>query len=205
MSEDNVIAILMATYNGEEYIKQQIDSLLNQTVQNWNLYVRDDGSKDKTVALIKGYEKKYSNIHLIEDDLGSLGVRDQFLHLMNIIDADYYMFCDQDDEWFPNKIELTMTRMKELEKENPDKAILVGSDCSMCGPDLEVVNQSCWDHLRIDPDKFLSYQGICVYPFVTGASMILNKKVKDILPELPAGLPKNRPMYDWWVLINTYK
>lgn len=75
----------------------------------------------------------------------------------------------------------------------------------MCGPNLEVINQSCWDHLRIDPKKFLTYNGICVYPFITGASMILNRAARDIIPPIPAGLPKNRPMYDWWVLIQVYK
>lgn len=201
----NNIAILMATYNGEKYIRQQIDSLLCQTHKEWELYVRDDGSKDATVQIVKDYESSHNNIHLIEDNLGSLGVRDQFLHLVNIIDADYYMFCDQDDEWFPDKIDKTYNRIKELEALHPGKAIVVGSDCAMCGPNLEVINKSCWDHLRIEPKKFLTYQGICVYPFVTGASMIFNRQVKDILPKLPEGLPKNRPMYDWWILINTYK
>ena len=205
MKSEKKIAILMAIYNGEKYIKEQIDSLVSQSYDEWELFIRDDGSKDQTLEIIKDYIQTHQNIHLLEDELGSLGTRDQFLHMMDVIDAEYYMYCDQDDVWIPSKIERSYARMRFLESKYPDKAILVGSDCYMCDEDLNVVNNSCWDHLRIDPDKFLTYQGICVYPFVTGASMILNKKVKEFLPSLPANLPKNRPMYDWWVLINTYK
>lgn len=201
----NDIAILMATYNGGKYICEQIDSLLRQTYKEWTLYVRDDGSKDNTLDVIKEYQKEHKNIVLIEDDLGGLGTRDQFLHLFRIVEAGYYMFCDQDDVWFNDKIEKSLAKMKEVEEKYPGEAVLIGSDCAMCGPNLEVVNESCWDHLRIDPDKFLTKDGIYCYPYVTGASMILNKKVKEILPPLPEGLPYNRPMYDWWVLINAFK
>lgn len=200
-----MIAILLATYNGGKYIKQQIDSIKNQTCKDWKLYIRDDGSTDDTLKIISEYTRTDSRIILIRDNIGSLGTRDQFLHLLKIVDAEYYMFCDQDDVWFPDKIEKSVTRIKEIEQNYPNEAVLVGSDCMMCGPDLEIINKSCWEHLRINPKQFLNINGICVYPFVTGASMILNRKARDIIPAIPAGLSKNRPMYDWWVLIQIYK
>lgn len=205
MRKESKIAILMATYNGESFIVEQIDSILQQTWKDWHLYIRDDGSTDMTVKIVQKYQMLYDSITLLNDDRGSLGVRDQFLYMLETVDADYFMFCDQDDKWFPDKIEKSLKRIKEVEAKNPEAAVLIGSDCAMCGPDLEVVNLSCWDHLRINPRAFLTKNGIYVYPFITGASMILNKKVKEILPPLPEGLPKNRPMYDWWVLINTFK
>lgn len=201
----NMIAILMATYNGENFISQQLDSIVSQSFCDWELFIRDDGSTDNTIAIIKEYENTYPNIHYIEDDLGSLGTRDQFLHLMKIVDAEYYMFCDQDDKWFEDKIEKSLIKIKLTESNNPNKAILIGSDCAICGSNLEVVNPSCWDHLRINPSDFLNIDGIFVYPFITGASMILNNKVKEVLPPIPVGLPRNRPMYDWWILINVYR
>lgn len=201
----STVAILLATYNGEKYLNEQIESILSQSYPNWHLYIRDDGSIDKTISIVKKFQNEYENITLLEDKKGCLGVRDQFLYMLEVVDADYYMFCDQDDVWFPDKIEKSLQKMHEIESIHPNKAILIGSDCTICGPELEVVNMSCWDHLRINPRVFLSQNGIYVYPFVTGASMILNKKVKDILPAIPEGLPKNRPMYDWWVLINTFK
>ena len=205
MENNCYLAILMATFNGSQFIKDQIESLLDQTFNKWDLYIRDDGSSDQTLSIIDSFVAKYENIHVIKDNIGCLGTRDQFLHLMKVIDADYYMFCDQDYVWFHDKIEKSINKMREVEAKCPGQAVLIGSDCAMCGPNLEVVNPSCWDHLRINPREFLTTNGICVYPFITGASMILNKKVKEILPALPNGLPNNRPMYDWWVLINTFK
>lgn len=196
------IAILMATYNGGKYLRTQIESIIGQTRGDWHLYIRDDGSTDNTMELIGEYAAAHSNITVVEDSLGSLGVRDQFLHLLDVVDSDYYMFCDQDDVWFDDKIEKTMALMLQTEARHPDKGVLIGSDCAMCGPELEVVNKSCWDHLRINPKEFLTENGIFCYPFVTGASMVLNRRMKQLLLPLPEGLPKNRPMYDWWVLIN---
>ena len=66
------IEILMATYNGETYIREQIDSIINQTYKNWILLVRDDNSKDNTVSIIEEYEKKDSRIRLLRDKKGNL-------------------------------------------------------------------------------------------------------------------------------------
>ena len=73
MYQNEKIEILMATYNGEKYIKEQINSIINQTYTNWKLLIRDDGSKDKTVEIIKEYEKKDDRIKLLEDNKGNLG------------------------------------------------------------------------------------------------------------------------------------
>lgn len=73
MYQNEKIEILMATYNGEKYIKEQINSIINQTYTNWRLLIRDDGSKDKTVEIIKEYEKKDDRIKLLEDNKGNLG------------------------------------------------------------------------------------------------------------------------------------
>lgn len=200
-----IIAILLATYNGEKYLESQIESLLSQNVNHWELYIRDDGSSDSTLEILRNYANRDSRIHILKDDLGTLGTRDQFLHLLNVIDADYYMFCDQDDVWLPDKIDKSLKKIQSVENNHPSKPILIGSDCYMCGPNLEIINISCWDHLRISPREFLTYEGICVYPFVTGASMILNKAAKKVIPPIPKDLPKKRPMYDWWVLINVFK
>lgn len=200
-----MIAILLATYNGALFIKQQLDSLLSQTYNDWSLYIRDDNSEDNTLDIIREYAVYDKRITIIEDNLGSLGCRDQFLYLLNIVEADYYLFCDQDDVWFNDKIEKSINKIKEVESCYPDKPILVGSDCAICGPDLEIINSSCWDHLRINPRKFLTKNGIYVYPFITGASMILNRLACKAIPPIPKGCPPNRPMYDWWALINIYK
>ena len=101
---NNSIAILMATYNGETYLKEQIDSLLAQTCQDWHLYVHDDGSKDGTVAIVKGYAEQYPEKVTLLDYPPQGGPCKNFLSMMEKVEAPYYMFCDQDDVWMPEKL-----------------------------------------------------------------------------------------------------
>jgi glycosyltransferase, group 2 family len=73
MNQDETIEILMATYNGEEYISEQIDSIIDQTYKNWKLLIRDDGSKDRTLEILKEYEKRDERINVLRDNKGNLG------------------------------------------------------------------------------------------------------------------------------------
>ena len=102
MSEKSLrIAILMSTYNGASYLKEQIDSLEKQDVPV-DIFIRDDGSTDKTIDILKKYQSK-PNVH-IEYGI-NLGYKKSFMTLlMKVNDYDYYAFCDQDDIWLPNKI-----------------------------------------------------------------------------------------------------
>jgi glycosyltransferase involved in cell wall biosynthesis len=98
----STIAILMATYNGEKYLGEQIDSLLAQTNMDWQLYIHDDGSTDNTQAILQEYAQKHSNIHILEYE-SQRGAMKNFLSLLQRVEADYYMFCDQDDVWLKQK------------------------------------------------------------------------------------------------------
>ena len=109
------LAILMSTFNGEKYLKEQIDSLLNQEYEAFDIYIRDDGSTDQTVSILENYEHIYPNIYLLKDTQGNIGVFKSFMYLLSQVHADYYMFCDQDDVWLSNKISMSMKRMNELE------------------------------------------------------------------------------------------
>ena len=99
---DKKVAVLLSTYNGEKYVGAQIHSILTQNYKNIEIVVRDDGSKDKTVEIIKEYMQKYSNIVLHQGE--NLGFIKSFFELLKYEDADYYAFADQDDIWLPNKI-----------------------------------------------------------------------------------------------------
>ena len=100
------IEILMATYNGEKYIGEQINSIINQTYTNWNLLIRDDGSKDKTLNIIKKYEKMDNRIILIRDNKDNLGFVKNFEELLKISSSELIMFSDQDDVWKKDKIKI---------------------------------------------------------------------------------------------------
>ena len=152
------IAILLAVYNGEKYLAEQIDSVLSQTEKDWTLYIRDDGSKDATVDIIHRYCEKYPDrIVAVEDGLGNLGCRDNFFRLLEVVDSAYYMFCDADDVWYDFKIRISMDRMKKLEQEHPDTPILVVTDYTVCDGQLNVVMDSGFRNLGIyDPKPFLN-------------------------------------------------
>jgi rhamnosyltransferase len=105
------IAILLATYNGGQYLMEQLDSLLQQTCQEWTLYIHDDGSTDNTYDILREYSQKHSNIYVLEYE-SQRGAMGNFLSLLQRVEADYYMFCDQDDVWLKQKV------IKEFAKKN---------------------------------------------------------------------------------------
>ena len=107
------ISILLSTYNGEKYLKAQLDSLYSQSYQDFKLIVRDDGSKDRTKEILNSYDIK------LVDSSKNLGVKKSFETLLKYAsensDAEYFIFCDQDDVWNNDKIEKTLKKMQELE------------------------------------------------------------------------------------------
>ena len=101
--EDIKVAILLSTYNGELYLKEQLDSLLGQTYKNIDIYIRDDGSSDNTVDILKKYRDDYHDkFHIyFEENIGAIK---SFNSLIKRVESDLYATCDQDDIWLPNKI-----------------------------------------------------------------------------------------------------
>lgn len=98
------IGVLLSTYNGEKYLAQQIDSIINQENVQIKLYIRDDGSTDSTPQILDHYQKKYSDqIHV---DFGkNIGWKKSYFQLLNSVEKfDYYAFSDQDDVWLPQKL-----------------------------------------------------------------------------------------------------
>ena len=107
------VDILMATYNGELYIVQQISSIKAQTYSNWRLIIHDDGSSDNTVSIIKNLSKNDDRIVLIEDGIKFKSPAKNFMHLLNYSGSDRICFCDQDDIWFENKLSTMLSLFPE--------------------------------------------------------------------------------------------
>lgn len=114
------VNVLLATYNGEKFLRRQLDSVIAQTYDNIDIYIRDDGSSDRTVDIIKEYAgREYAGrrIIYIESDGRNLRCPGSFYEIARCCDdADYYAFCDQDDEWYPEKIEWAVTRLQREDK-----------------------------------------------------------------------------------------
>ena len=121
------VDVLLATYNGEKYIREQIESILNQTYKNIRLIISDDCSKDNTPEILKEYEKNDNRVELyIQEE--NLGVVKNIEFLLGKVKDKYYMLSDQDDVWLPEKIE------KSLET-------LINKNVDLVFGDLEVVDQ----------------------------------------------------------------
>lgn len=111
------VNVLVSTYNGEKYITEQIDSILEQSYNNIYIYIRDDGSTDNTRTILREYEK-YDNVQILEGD--NIGYGPSFLSLLAMTDeGDYWAFCDQDDIWLPDKINLAVNWLKQQDASIP--------------------------------------------------------------------------------------
>lgn len=165
----------MATYNGEKYLDDQINSILSQDYTNWTLYIRDDGSNDNTLAILKRYAEQHSNILIIQDKHTHRGIKNSFLYLLEIATADYYMFCDQDDVWLPNKISISLDTIKSSPSSKP---ALVASDLVLVNQELSVISNSMWENSRmLNKISNLKYLEVCDY--LTGCTMLLNASAKE--------------------------
>ena len=127
------VIVICSTFNGQKYLKEQIDSLFHQSYKDFKLLFRDDGSSDKTLEILKSYD-----IELLPSN-ENIGVKSSFETLLKYAfensDAKYFMFCDQDDVWNNDKIERTLEKMQELEN------LYGGSIPLLVHSDLEVVNE----------------------------------------------------------------
>jgi glycosyltransferase involved in cell wall biosynthesis len=197
-----MIEILLATYNGEKYLSQQINSILSQTYQQWKLLIHDDGSTDKTVEIIKNFEYKYPNkIVYVNDKLETGSARDNFAYLLSLSKAKYIMFCDQDDVWEDDKIEVTIFEMLKNERANRNKPILIHSDLCIVDENLQYIHPSMWDYQRTNPKWSQNLNISLVQNSITGCTIMINDIAKNI--SLP--IPKYAIMHDWWILASVLK
>ncbi len=140
---DKKVNIIIPVYNGEKYIAQQIESLLNQTYGNIDIYVRDDMSKDRTLDIVSSYvgkEPEGKRIIIIKDDCGNKGyVRNVFETWRESEPADYYCFCDQDDVWHKDKVEKCVAY---LEKKDSNRPMLLFTAYNFCDSDMNFIRTS---------------------------------------------------------------
>ena len=182
--EDKKVAILISTYNGEKYLKEQLDSLLNQTYKNIDIYIRDDNSKDTTIKIIQDYMKNKSNIKLIKGK--NLGfVRSFFELLKNAEEADYYAYCDQDDVWMEDKIQRAVDSLSKLDENKPN---LYFSNSDYYDGEMNFVAHG-------DPKKVYNFRNSLVECVSQGMTMCINKKARDYIVD---NIPQNCVFHDWW-------
>lgn len=180
-----MIDILLPTYNGEKYVREQIDSILHQSAADWRLIIRDDGSTDTTPQIIKEYAETYPDrILCVYDEKGNLGVTNGVFELLRYVKADYVMLCDQDDVWFPNKVARLEKCICMKEKEYPESPILVHSEGILTDEKLRAIGRNSLVSYQEGRDKHrTSFAPLLLCNSVQGASMIFNRELLKILLE----------------------
>ena len=167
-----MIDILLATYNGEKYIKTQILSLLSQTFSDWTLIIHDDGSTDNTVKIIKEFAESDSRIKLIEDGMSCKNAALNFMHLLKFSTSPYVMFCDQDDIWFDNKVEYMYCAIRCTDDSIP--SVLYTNAC-VWRPLIGVLGKATLTFPKNINSLLFLNSGI------QGCASIFNAKMKDLM------------------------
>lgn len=169
---DKKAVVLLASYNGEKYIGQQLDSIMRQTYPVEALYVRDDGSTDSTPEILKSYSEKYPNIHIVESS-ENLGYPACFYALTDLeIEGDYFFFSDQDDVWHKDKL---ARAVEMLDKEDQDLPVAYYAGYHICDEKLDIVSES---FKQTRPIEFIdTLFEVCGLEF----TMAVNRAAKDFL------------------------
>ncbi|MCR4582031.1 MAG: glycosyltransferase [Prevotella sp.] len=194
------IAILMATYNGGQYLREQIDSILKQSSHDWRLYIHDDGSKDDTPTILTDYATRFPQQVSVLDYPSQGGALPNFMSLLERVEADYYMFSDQDDVWHPTKVEESYIAMQEQERLHPGKPIIVHCDVRVVDSNLKLIHPSYREYGHIYPEKVISFQR-CVINITLGCAMLFNARSRAVSLDRPW---KAALMHDGWVTTRTF-
>ena len=192
-----MIQILLSTYNGGRYLGPQLESLLSQTCQDWQLLVRDDGSTDDTPGIIGDFAARHpSRVLLVSDSLGNLRPCQSFGKLLERSTSPHVMFCDQDDVWQPQKVESTIQKIKELEaRHGQETPLLVHCDLEVVDESLRQISPSMWKYQQIVPKNASNLARQLMMNSVTGCATMVNRAL--IQKALP--LPTDAIMHDWWL------
>ncbi len=188
-----MIDILLATYNAEKYITQQIDSILSQTYKNFKIIVSDDGSTDRTVSIINEYVSTYPDKITLLPFIKNLGVKENFNYLLQSANSDYIAFSDHDDIWLENKLEISIKKLKEIENNLPT---LIYSDKSLVDENIHLISLSSNKAENLQAENFILNK-LLVQNTASGCTIMINKKLKDLV----GNIPDEAIMHDHYIML----
>lgn len=172
------VEILLATYNGAQYLKEQLESIVKQDYEDWVVRACDDASTDDTYNILKEYQEQYPDKFILtrnEEGYGS--AKKNFMHLLKNSSCNYVMCCDQDDVWLANKISLTLRAMEE--NEQGETPVLVHTDLKVVDSNLNVLSESFFEHSNFRKEFHLNE--ILIQNFVTGCTMMMNRPMVELM------------------------
>lgn len=190
--------LVMATYNAEPYLREQLQSIQQQTVTDWTLLVRDDGSSDGTRAMLAAAQQDDARIEILEDDLGRLGPIGNFGRLATVAlerGAERMFFADQDDLWMPDKMARLLEALSAAERRyGASCPIVAHSDLRLIDGSGAPITPSFMRFQRIHHEPVDPLRTLLVQNFVTGCASVVNRALLTLA--LP--VPDTVPMHDWW-------
>jgi rhamnosyltransferase len=197
MSHSPLVTIVMSTYNGERFVRQQLDSLIEQKYANWCLLIRDDGSSDSTVNIIDEYQSRDARIRMVRDTHGNLGPAKSFICLLQQVTSPIFMCCDQDDIWLPHKVHQAVDRLEG----SGDIPKLFFTDLVVVDDALNVIAESFMTFQKFNPHRASSIKGLLMQNVVVGCTMAGNHALLKLIQ--PAALKDcgQMLMHDWWLAL----
>ena len=190
------VAVLMSTYNGERYLREQMDSVLAQQGVEVQIIVRDDGSSDNTLNFLKGYKETHQNITILQER--NCGAEMSFHRLCQYakekVNADYYAFCDQDDVWLPEKLKVAVDKLQSFGESLPN---LYFSNLRMVDSSLRDIHY-LFGVNDVDVSKRMSLIQIFTY----GCTCVFNHTA--LLKYCKADFKKELAHDNWVYLLCTY-
>ena len=200
------IHIILASYNGEQYLRRQLDSIL-QSYEDFCLYIFDDGSTDETPDILKEYQTMCPNRIKVSFNAQNLGCTRNFLNGLKTVyeevkssvdeETHYFMFCDQDDIWYPEKLSITQKAMRKLEKKyGSDVPLLVFTDAVVTDSNGEEIAPSFIEQNKLNPYA-VSTARILTENKCIGCTSMMNEELVHLLTEVP----EQARYHDWWMAL----
>jgi glycosyltransferase involved in cell wall biosynthesis len=183
MNNSPLISVALATYNGSQFIREQLDSILTQTYPNIEVIIVDDCSTDNTIDILREYTEIYTNIQVYVNEQ-NMGVNQTFNKTLMLCRGDLIAICDQDDIWLPNKLMDSVEGIGEYS--------LVYSNSLLMDEYGKSLNRRKFkkEELYTGNDP----RALSIFNNVAGHTIVLKSKLlKHVLP-----IPQHCH-YDWWI------
>ena len=201
MFDEKKIVVLLAAYNGENYLYDQIRSILRQSIYNWTLLIRDDGSQDDTAKILGQFAASDKRIRVLDDDLGCLGATRNFGTLMTAAiseAADIVFFSDQDDVWAPDKMRKQVQSLDDLgSRYGRELPLLTYSDMEVVDEHLRPIHPSFMRYQRQQHEPESPIRVLLTQNIVAGCTLAINRS----LLEFAIPIPNEVQLHDWWLAV----
>ncbi len=193
------ISVVMATYNGEKYLEQQIRSILNQTLKPDEFIVCDDNSTDGTINVLEKY-RQLSQLNYVVNT-SRLGVINNFVKAVSLAaTGNYISLADQDDEWLPDKLEKSALLLKKIDDASITPC-MVYSDLMLVDRDEKLLNISFWNEVGQQEKYQHNLQTLLFGQFVNGCTTLLNPALRQMFKNIPN---KVRFHHDDWIAVAAF-